>query len=819
VRAARVLRRELDLWVVVWQQIDTFLQRIDGARDQDGPHRRKLEALLGAAGVVERQRALTSPSRSLSAPVVDALPTESVGPASGKTESLAPAAAWSPDLRDWRVPGTDEIELAVGMVAMDDGDEPKLRDEVLLRSSRPVFSRPVGDDGQLELLSLPSYPGGPAAPIVGIGGMQPRIKADPGGADSNAPDDVVSMFSVARRKQAASSSALPLLLEDAGPDDQQEDPVVAWSRLCADRRGRRPGSGVKLTGLPAAAPPSGLGLAQEASSVVSGLRSGTLSAADARATLQRLSSSARAMASAGSADAAVLRGAADVLDQEGCSRLSLPDELRAAADFVAAQPAALRELANAADELRPALSSATRRQRLEDAAAALSRGPAQPLLLASPVEAGPMQADLDAAASARVIYPDGTLRILRALEMGFLGGWSAWLRWFKVRNAALLVPLTARFQAPFLSGLRALVHGGDTGLPCEGLEVQQDVPVGGDTVITAQPASLRASLDAVEPGHVGVVAGDRPAALVVLGLDQRAGRLALNIAPLRVSVSPDSPGSPGVLAGGQPIGSGAPGLSAGELRSGEAGAGPAADGLVHEAVALWSRLCLVFGSQAVERGLQGSSAGLASPTIPDPSSAPLEALALHGQIPVRAASLVITGAGDAYWDRSEDEPQPRIARHGELLLLRGRAEAEGDQAEGRMVQAAVEVERVFRVTGSMLDRMDLSTAGRLSTAPLELGADSAPVLICGPEEDVIVVLLRRTWMDKTLVAGVSLRRDFAGFDLPSLATQRLLPLDFLAKVLPHPQTQLPEVPGVDRAAEFGAALETFKDWMRYASNE
>ena len=121
---------------------------------------------------------------------------------------------------------------------------------------------------------------------------------------------------------------------------------------------------------------------------------------------------------------------------------------------------------------------------------------------------------------------------------------------------------------------------------------------------------------------------------------------------------------------------------------------------------------------------------------------------------------------------------------------------------------------MFRTTGSMLRRMDTTGAALLSTVPAS-GADSAcPALVCGGHEDVILVLLKRTWQRKKLVGNVTLRRDFRGFDAASLATERMLPAAVLNRVLDAGE-QIADISAI-RDEEFAAALETLTGWTRYA---
>ena len=104
----------------------------------------------------------------------------------------------------------------------------------------------------------------------------------------------------------------------------------------------------------------------------------------------------------------------------------------------------------------------------------------------------------------------------------------------------------------------------------------------------------------------------------------------------------------------------------------------------------------------------------------------------------------------------------------------------------------------------------------LSTSAQALPASppaSGAALVCGPDDPLTVVLLRRSWGREPLISGVSLSRRFAGFDDASLAARTLLPLDLVSAMLGGPA---PDVPGVGRAQEFTAALDTLDAWTRHA---
>ncbi|MFB9316990.1 hypothetical protein [Cryptosporangium minutisporangium] len=807
-RVARAFRRELDLWATGWQQVETFLDRIDAARDADDPHARVAEALLRVADVVERGHARRDPPTALSPPVVEALPGHHWSPGSQAVVGTDSTFAWAPEQRRWRVPGTDELELAVAQLrtSVDDGDV-TVHDQVRVPRERPIFTRSAQPGDPPALLRLPAYPGGTAGTIVG-GGRTVDVAPLP---DVDA--DTASLFGQAARFAAA---MVGVPGQDEDEDEDPPEPVLAWSALCVRRRFAARDGEIPISARPGGPAPLATGVGPTARAVVAGLRAQTMTSSVATGLLLGVAAHARQALADAVPDAARLVDVATILDSEGCRTPDLPDRVRDAATALTGAETAWRGLAEAADALRLSLASASARQALESAADAVASA-AGPLLLTMPVELGQVRIDLDAAIAARVGYPDGTLRMLRALEGAFTASWPGWLRWFRLRYQALLAPLATRFRAPFVTGVRALVNGGDTGLIYQGLTLGDNATAGVELVPTGQPSSLGRSLVELEPGTVGVIGGDRPAAVVVLGVDRIDRQLALNIAPLRTSTETDGPGAPGVVPVGSLLGTVAPGLSEAELRTGESTLGAAADGPLHEAIALWSRLCLVYGRALVDDEVAGGD-GLRS--ITEPTSAPLQTVSLHGSVPARASSLVLAGLGPPFWSLLDGEPTPLIGRPGELLLVRGTA---GSGSGELVVQGVVEIERVIRTSAALLDRIDTSAAGVLSTDPAALpgpegGAapdGAGPCLICGPQEDVAVVVLRRSWLTEPVSGPVTLRRDFPGFDLPSLATKRLLPLDLLADVLGSDAASTGPA-DVDRADEFTAALEIFTGWTQHA---
>lgn len=811
-RKARILRNELNLWKVAWQQIETFLQRIDSARKQDQPHQRRCEGLLRGARAVEHQRRLFGSAKALSDPIVDRLPDRWYNAEAKTGENLSPAQVWSLPFRRWRIPGTDELELAVGNLLTSDGE---VAETVVLKADLDFgFDMRFSENDPLVRVRLPTYPGAAAGRSI--------VPADVN-ADITESDGPVSLFSRDARKAAT--------LNETG----DEEPVGKWSVLCAARRAAP--DEVVYVG-PGGGPPWSASLVSRTQLIVNQVRSNIADDPDETTAVQWLLQIAQAASGAAQwvdDDQLDLMDARQALEEEGAKDKGLPGFLGAAADRLGRQKEGFETVARYAQALGSAIgpgglgrsfSSSVRQNQLtqaaslKDAVDKLSGYAVDHELFRPPVESGRLQPELDAAFSARLTYPDGTLRLVRALEWMFLASWPARRRWFRLRYADMLTPLFEGFRKPFISGLKALVNGGDTGLPCSGLTLEEGTAasVGCETIITGHPASMIGSLDDIETGHIGIIAGDRPAAAVILGMSAQEGKLAFNISPLRVSVDSQPPGTAGLVAGGQTIACHAPGLTAAELRSGESAAGAAADGPLHETVALWSRLALVFGWLTIERELRDNEAltddayhGL---MIPEPSTRPLHALGLFGTIPSNTLSIAIRGVPDDYWEAVDGERRPRIARPGEMLLLSGLAKPQEEGQSKPEIQAAVEVESVYRTTGDMLARMHAATLAQLATSPLNEEEHAACKLICGPQEDIVMIVLRRTWLRKhTLVENISLRRDFKGVDLPSLAAEALLPEGFINDVvLAGPVGDA----GKDREGEFLAAGELLAAWTRYA---
>lgn len=813
-RFARALADELRLWKTVWQQVETFLDQIDGAAQKDDPHRRRMEGLLRAARAIEHEQARANPGRALGDPLITALPTVVYVPTTDRTESIG--NAWDDAVRRWRIPGLDEVELAAGLLAVNDKGEIEGDETIVLRPVVPVLQQ-VTAAGTIETLRLPSYPGPPGGTVAEAlpAPLWPSVK-DSGGR--------ISLFSREARRKAT--------LGETG----DASPVSAWSTLCRARRvaGRTQTSGddqVKLSGS-ISGPPWGaattsaaqvIALARSASAFPPGV------AVPAATTGQLRLLVAGARAAIGS-DAEDLTAAAAMVADDGVGDPALAGLITQAGAVGGARLTSLTAIDEAAAQLAAAPLATEPRVRLRQAADAM-QGLALPAgLLGEPIEgvvaavSSPLAMELDRTVAARIEYPDGTLRGLRALENGFVATWPAYRRWFVLRFGAVLSPALAGFRAPFLAGLSALLRGGFTGLDTAGLTVgAAGAAVGADQIDLEQPAGMAASLSgALEAGQLGIVGGDRPAPVVILGVQARLGQACLQIGPLRLSTaSPmDAPGPAGILPAGTPIGRFVPrGASPRELRRGRSDDGPGHDALVREALNLYGRLGLLFGTGEVERLLQLA--------VPSPTPEPP---ALYGTVPGNATTLIVHGLPAAFWAYpgqdgvpADGGPEPRLARPGELLLIRG--VVKGDGGDGTTVpppvtvQAPIEVDDVYALRGDALSRVDTSRAAVLSTSPDALPAEppaSGAALVCGPDDPLTVVLLRRSWSREPLLSGVRLVRGFAGFDGASLAARTLLPLDLVGSML-GAGTPVPDVPWVGRAQEFTAALDTVDAWTRYAS--
>lgn len=812
---ARRLSRHLDEVRMVWRQIEAALDRVESARETDQVGRVKTDALLGAASALER---LGITAGTVGVPlgdaVVDAVPTRGFDPVDHREEAIADP--WQPDVRVGRLPGTDEVELAVCHVAtasspFDDGPTklPAVSDTLLLPAVRlpgPRSTLEAEVDGVLASVVVPSYPGW---------GTSVGVSKDVG-------LEVDSLFDLGPRHAAAVAETL------------DGEVVSPWSSLVTRRRLGLPDPPPLFTGAASTGAPFDAALRQQATSLVADVREGhadrlPLGTHGGVATTVAQA----AAASTGSSEAEALVAAADALDDEGVDSEAedLAELLRAAAvwagdgealDGVAQAAAHLGDVLDGIPVGLPGVPSAVRAARiaaaddLDAALTALPGGTGLPALVAVPVELGPLGQELDVVIGDRIDYPDGSLRLLRAVELGFARWWPLALRQLQLR-AGSRGPLTRamrRFLGTFVDDLAALVDGTPTSFGAGPLRTVQAANVGAVALVVDAPSSSQPSIDRqVEAGQIAMVDGARPAAALVLGAAPQNEQLTLRTGPLRVSlVPPDlAPGTPGFVDVGARVAAGSSGgIDAEELRRGFAD-DEARDGLVEQVVALASQLALLAGTATVERG--------DAAIVPAPPGGTLESVPWHGRIPRMTVSLVLHGVGENWWDRTHpDEPLPLLVRPGELLLLRGTADTQPlapDGAAGSppdVVQSVVEVDRAVRLPGRLFERLDLTTTAVLAADPSRLGDIGEPPLVCGHDEDLVLVTLRRSWQARPLVGPVTLRRDFAGFDVLTLAVGEALGDTLVAEVT---GSAPPGPSGVDRRAELDAAVGLLDEWTRY----
>lgn len=828
-RAARQLVEEMQLWSLVWQQVEAFVDRVDGARDQDRDADTRLQALLKAAQVVEQERIKRNEDAPLGDPLIDAPPRPSL------------TLGWGADHRIWRLPGTDEVELAVAQLFADPALNEPEKDKIemfepsdfydyFVEPTDPAFAH--SDNGRVTV-RMPAYPGqgtatiaGTAAPITNRSLSSVRLLPDLQG-DS---DDAISLFSFHRRKSATFDT------------DHTDEHLLPWSDLVQNRRANRNGadlSEVKYFGATGAEVAWSGGLAAAGQTLVNQVIARTPPAAGtSHLTIARnIAEAARGAVATGSDNADLLRDVADTLDEVGGVASDLSELLRTTADDLHPRPDLFVAIAEAAENLQEFLALAldlptpasfvtsrnaaavTLRTAITQLTDIMSGAPG--VLLNSPPENGALAQDINNAVAERIAYPDGSLRILRALEMGFVRFWPARIRWFSVRHELTLTRAFTAFRAPFVQGLRALVHGGDTGFPVEGLTLLAAAPTRSVKLRLDHPVSFAFALGVVEAGHIVLTTAGREAAMIVLGVASDQDRLAFDIAPLRVSIAPDPAAgtgdTPGLIAADQSLDTflPAPGLLTTHLKAGEHPTDPTRDGRIETAVILYSQLALIFGWHTVEADMTTAAPNYANRQLPDPVSTPLETVAFHGGAPANVMTLVLHGMDAPFLDMSTPaEPTPRVARPGEHLLIRGRGKPADDGTPGPMRQAVIAVDSAYVIKAEAFHVMDKSSVALLSTAPLPAEDIDTCLAKCAPEDPLIVITLERTWQNFDLVSNLTLRRDFAGFDLPSLATGRLLPEDVVVQITGQvvPAVAL----DIERSAEFRAAREYLDTWTRFA---
>lgn len=869
-RNGKRLRRELDIWRVAWQEVETLVDRLEQLRDEDDAPERRMLALLRVARVVEHEHvrahggSASSGEDYLGDPLIDELPR------TGSTPGDA-TQAWLLAVRRVRLPGTDDAELAVANIELDvasssesdtDLDPPEMKTSladmpefVRVIPSREVFEIRVGQDDAryplssdgLFMLELPSYPSNSEgtvleAPVQAVEIAETDVTVQP----------TASLFCRTRRYRATMRDHIAMRLGKDASEVSYSAPL-SWTELTSNRRATAGVLGEDYVGT-LGEDPWTQALESDLQGLIDTLESGGSPIGYQVGGLYPTDFIARAEAKARAAHEALeqdttdleeaeltmaelgedvyegseIRAVDEVLSELSLARAWLAGQ-QGAFEAMEAAAAGAGELITTGSEHLP-FGSASQSQRqaaadllqlaLDGLIAARSQ---RPDLLSQLPEEGALAPFLDEAFATRVAYPDGTLRLRRTLEWAFRLTWPPRLRWMTQRLRIGLWPLLARVRRPFVDGLRALLDGGETGLSVAGLELfaedplalGEDAPVGATALITNHPSSVIPGLP-LDVGEVAILEAERSSVAVITGVTESADRrLQLVSQPLRVSLQStgEVPGTAGLVRSGTLLGHHLErGLSDTELRTGEHEEGAHKDGLVEGALALWSQLSLVFGWQLVENELRGTS-GLtwSSSKVVAPSTRDLAELELHGTISPSGRSVALQAVDEDWWDRTTSPPEQAVARKGELLLVRG------EDADGVEWQGVVEIEAAYRTTGAMVSRMEGSGIQRLSTDAGDIlvegeeGATTHRCIPCGKDEDVVVLVFSQVWLDRELVGGITFRRDFEGFDAPSLGAGVLLP----PRVIETLTGELVDT-SRRRDAEFRFAARLLEDWTRYA---
>jgi hypothetical protein len=406
------------------------------------------------------------------------------------------------------------------------------------------------------------------------------------------------------------------------------------------------------------------------------------------------------------------------------------------------------------------------------------------LLAALPDLGGSIQNNLgtvlDAVVEERIRDPDGTARSLRMLEWSFSGFWYVRKAWFKDRKKRRLDRLLLqRFLETFLSEFAAAYRGQATSFPVQA-KLTRSVFINGEYLYLPDGTG---GLDELLPGMVAAIDGERKAIAIVLGSDPTTdGHPRIRVLPLQISMAAGGavPGIAGMVNTASVSAGPLDGslLTAQNLRDGTVKTAPQHDGLVQELAAHWSRLCLIYGSDAVAQRINGDL----------PTHLPRKLrLPVLGPVSPNATRLVLdVGALKAAGFDLDGPTQPILARPGEMLLLVGK------DSQGAAWQGVVEVMTITRTTADQVDK----------------DAPSPPLgkpICCQDPGDRLIIQVKGTSFPVTLMDQIRLHRDFQGFGTPSLAAGKLLP----AELDPESGGSSP----VYRGPELKAARQLLGRWM------
>jgi hypothetical protein len=393
------------------------------------------------------------------------------------------------------------------------------------------------------------------------------------------------------------------------------------------------------------------------------------------------------------------------------------------------------------------------------------------------------QSGLDVQVEQRIAYADGSLRQLRLLEMGFAHHWKYRRRWFLRRGAELAASL-GTVLAPF-AGVLLRARAG-TAFPVTGATL---VLAAGAVAVGARRLALvgearSLGLENVAPGAALWLLGERPGLAVATGAEAMPdGSARLQVLGVRVALSPSTarqaiPGTPGIVSAAPTFALGGFQLGDAGLRRGRSATAPARDGLYEQALQLWSTLCLLQGTSAIE-----GVAGGAFP-VPAPTSRWTDAELTVTDDVVRVLIDESDLGSGSWWDDA-DPTRSVFARPGELLLVRARDE------NGMWWQSVGETRRV-----AVMSRAKAESAP--GTAPPD-----APVCCGGPGEVTVIDVEGLRFPEALDPTTIRVGRDFGGFGVGSLAARELLPRE-----IDPANTTVPTQSGqpVNRQPEFLYAL-------------
>jgi hypothetical protein len=539
----RRLAAEREVWQAVWKQVEAFLDRVQSASDEDKTPATTMCALLPVFNVVERARQRSSGYRLAAA--LSATP-------GGMTNGVLVGTVDGAGLKSSaRIPGVEDIELAVGSYAAtnldDDGKLPEFPLSFLSRSTKLATFRDH-KHGTITLRA-PTYDFGDLTGAgmvivdVGDGGLFPKDQ-----------------------REAATNG--------------EEFQFVKWSDLRTQRlNAAKAKEGAVTTSLSA--------------------RLAALEIPDEDGLVPPIGNDARSFAQQSREDIDTLDRAKTKLVEVGAD-----DELLGA---IARTGTTLHEQAMAFDKLANeiAANSNPGHRTIQDwidlARAAEGSLAISGLPVAIDDVDRPAAIAMNEAIEQRIGYPDGPLRQLRMLELGLRFYWDHRRFWMNWRDKVVLQRLFPPYLQHFTRSLERVLAGQRSEIP-----LPETTKVGKQFLVNATeiPLSNLPDLTALSAGQIVIVGGERKTAAPVIDVlidGKKLPPIRLKVPPLAVSVAAGKnvPGTPGLVPVATPLTDHHRRLDDAELLRGAHRGGPADDAYVQSLIAHRSRLALVLGDAGV----------------------------------------------------------------------------------------------------------------------------------------------------------------------------------------------------------------------------